>query len=193
MGSFSFRALVGLLASLALFSSLGVAEEFENFSTEGIARAQGLVLSVPVPKGWVARDLQRPGVVKEFRNPETGGRDAFLIVMPPDQGGEASKEKFLQVYSEVNAPRRFFPGVEHLHHEEVADAGLPAVLFDYNVAVPQVAPEVLQFRTYAVVVGGKVVHFQFYTVGPKGEDHRSAFAAHAAEVLKAAAALTPKS
>ncbi|WP_404425865.1 hypothetical protein [Nibricoccus sp. IMCC34717] len=180
-------ALVALLGSLTLSSRLGAAEEFESFSTEGLPRAQGITLVVPVPKGWVSRDLQRPGVVKEFRNPETGGRDAFLIVMPPEQGGEASKEKFLQVYLDVMAPRRFFPNVEHLRHEEVTTAGVPAVVFDYNVSVPQLAPEVLQFRTYACIVKGKVVHFQFYTVGPKDEDHRGTMEARVEAVLSALA------
>jgi hypothetical protein len=184
-------ALVALLGCLTLSSRLGAAEEFETFSTEGIARAQGIVMSLPVPKGWVSRDLPRPGVLKEFRNPETGGRDAFLIVMPPEQGGEASKEKFLQVYLDVNAPRRFFPNVTHLRHEEVADLGVPAVVFDYNVAVPQLAPEVLQFRTYACIVAGKVVQFQFYTVGPKDEDYRESMASRVDAVLQAVAPKKP--
>ena len=156
-----------------LLNSAG-AVDFLAFSTAGHAKAQGVSISIEHPATWTARDNPKPGIVHEFRDPATGGRDALIIVIPTSQPRKATPREFRKSFEHKDAQERVVPGGRHVKKEFVEGLEYPCVALDYDLAVPQLAPAVVQVRNYILLVGEKMVQVQFYGVAPPSEDLRAA-------------------
>lgn len=151
---------------------LGRAEEFAGYSTSGREKAQGVSVSLDHPSAWVGKDSPQAGVVHEFRDPATGGRDALLIVVPTSQPRNATAKDFRASFELPDAQERIMPGAHHRHKEFIDGLEFPCVALDYDLEIPQLAPAVVQVRNYILLVGEKMLQIQFYGVAPPSEDIR---------------------
>ena len=180
MSSFSERADAGwptrsfLLRSWAflLLVSTASATEYLSYSTAGHAKAQGVALSIDHPAGWIGKDNARPGVIHEFRDPASGGRDALIIVVPTPQPRRLTAETFRESFQSEDAPKRLMPTAHHRKKEFVEGLEFPCVAFDYDLGIPSLTPAVAQVRNYVLLVGNKMVQIQFYGVAPPSVDLR---------------------
>jgi hypothetical protein len=162
-----------LILFAALLNSAGAAD-FLAYSTAGHAKAQGVGISIAHPATWLAKDNPKPGIVREFRDPVTGGRDAMIIVVPSSQPRKGTPKEFRKSFEHEGAQERIMPGARHRRKEFVEGLEYPCVALDYDLDVPQLAPAVVQVRNYILLVGGKMVQVQFYGVAPPSEDLRAA-------------------
>jgi hypothetical protein len=149
------------------------AEDFLTYSTAGQAKAQGVSLAIDYPAAWTPRDNPRPGIVHEFRDPTTGGRDALIIVVPSVQPRKATAKEFRKTFEQPEAQERIMPDARHRKKEFIEGLDFPCVALDYDLEMPQLAPAVVQVRNYIILVGEKMVQIQFYGVAPASEDIRA--------------------
>lgn len=64
------------------------------------------------------------------------------------------------------------PGAQHRKKEFIEDLPFPCVALDYDLTVPQLAPQVIQVRNYIFLIEKQMVQIQFYAVGPATTDLR---------------------
>ncbi len=162
-----------LIVFAALLNPVGAAD-FLTYSTAGHAKAQGVSISIAHPATWTAKDNPKPGIVHEFRDSATGGRDALIIVVPTSQPRKATPREFRKSFGHKDAQERIMPGARHGKKEFVEGLDYPCVALDYDLDIPQLAPAVVQVRNYILLVGEKMVQVQFYGVAPPSEDLRAA-------------------
>jgi hypothetical protein len=155
-----------------LLNSAG-AMEFLSYSTAGHLKAQDVGISVDYPAEWTSRNNPRQGVVREFRDPTTGGRDALMIVIPSPQPRGATPKGFRESFEHPEAQEHIMPGARHLKKEFIEGLEYPCVALDYDLEIPQVAPAVAQVRNYILLVGDKMVQIQFYGVALPSENVRT--------------------
>jgi hypothetical protein len=166
------KAKLLFLFSAVWCCSAGAAD-FLSYSTAGHAKAQGIGISIDYPATWTARDNPRPGVVHEFRDPATAGRDAMIVVVPTSQPRKATPKDFRKSFELEEAQERIMPGARHRKKEFVEGLDYPCVALDYDLEIPQLAPAVAQVRNYILLVGEKMIQVQFYGVAPPSEEIRA--------------------
>lgn len=71
----------------------------QRFDTDGTGRARGIRLSLRLPRSWIARDGERPHIVKKWTSEGGTGREIVMLDVRDAEGYEPDKreiERFLR-------------------------------------------------------------------------------------------------
>lgn len=135
-----------------------------RYSTEGTGKAKGVKFSIDLPKTWLAKDGNRPNVVKKFVSENGKGLELLIILIKevPLMPNEKVTQKDVEDLLNPKDIREFLPdGSNYLKSGKLKLENLPGFWIYYNMQSNRLRNTIdMETIMYAIFYKNKMIQLQ---------------------------------
>lgn len=160
---------------------------FERFSTKDHAKSNGLAISLKYPKGWVAKEGERPHIVQKFISGGGGAMATMLfrpLPLPPSlpQGSKPPRH-IVEKWFTPEALKETLPAdATFIAAKSTKIDGLPAGIIEYAIRM-ETAGGILESRVIEFVFVCETTSIQIACSVSSNEEQKHSLADRMAEYL----------
>lgn len=139
----------------------------QRFSTDGSGKARGIKLSLRLPRSWLARDGERPHIVKKWTTEGGTGLESLMLDIRDAEGYDPDRREIDRFLRSGEVKQAVPPGGVHIASGAFTLEGRPGYWIDMKLVQERVGVEVYQrMLMYQVFFRGRAIGIMCQTGGP---------------------------
>lgn len=139
----------------------------QHFNTDGTEKARGIKLSLRLPRSWVARDGERPHIVKKWTTEGGTGRESLMLDIRDGEGYDPDRREIDRFLRSGDVTQAVPQGGVHIASGLFTVEGRPGYWIDMKLTQERAGVDVYQrMLMYQVFFRGRAIGIMCQTGGP---------------------------